>query len=366
MVKLVEPKQGHFCVYNLSMQTQKPTQTEIQPKIIYLRWVDLVRVLGSFFVVMAHLNYTQVKGTYPVDFYYAFSRIAVPLFFLLSGYLLLQKEEPLVVFFKKRAWKVFFPFVVWSLIYMWEGNQFADFDPSWLEIVSKTVMAIIRSPRSNHLWFFYSLIGLYLAAPVLRLFVSRAKDSDLLYFIAIWALAEPVTLFLELYTKARIGFEWNLFLGYIGYFVLGYYLGRREYTRNQIIAVAGIFLFSVFVTFAGIHVTKLIDPYIDYFERYLSLNVILMAASGFVLLSRVPVGDGLQKFLAPQSRASFGIYLIHMLVLGWMTNNPPFNALFASTLDWLVIPLLTLIGYVISFAFVFVIQKIPVVRSLVP
>jgi surface polysaccharide O-acyltransferase-like enzyme len=100
-------------------------------------------VLGSFFVVMAHLNYTQVKGTYPVDFYYAFSRIAVPLFFLLSGYLLLQKEEPLGVFFKKRAWKVFLPFIAWSLIYMWQGNQFATYGSSG--IVSKTVMAIIRS-----------------------------------------------------------------------------------------------------------------------------------------------------------------------------------------------------------------------------
>jgi surface polysaccharide O-acyltransferase-like enzyme len=348
------------------MQTQTPTQTETRPGTTHLRWVDLVRVLGSFFVVMAHLNYTQVKNTYPVDFYYAFSRVAVPLFFLLSGFLLLQKEEPLGVFFKKRAWKVFFPFVIWSLIYMWQGNQFADFGRSWLEVVLKTIMAILRSPRAGHLWFFYALIGLYLATPVLRLFVSRAKDSDLLYFIAIWILAEPVTLFLELYTKVRIGFEWNLFIGYIGYFVLGYYLGKREYTRNQLMAAAGIFLFSVFVTFAGIHVTKLMDPYIDYFERYLSMNVVLMAASGFVLLSRVPVSDGLQKFLVPQSRASFGIYLIHMMVIGWMTNNPPFNALFASTMDWLVIPLLTLVGYVISFAFVFVIQKIPLVRSLVP
>ena len=351
------------------MQQQVSTSsTSSSPSIpsTHLRWVDLVRVLGSFFVVMAHLNYTQVKGTYPVDFYYAFSRIAVPLFFLLSGYLLLQKEEPLGVFFKKRAWKVFFPFIIWSLIYMWLGNQFADFGPSWWGIVSKTVMAIIRSPRAAHLWFFYTLIGLYLATPILRLFVSNAKDSDILYFIGIWILAVPVTLFFELYTKVRIGFEWKFFTGYIGYFVLGYYLGKREYTRNQLIIVAGLFLFSVFITFAGIHVTKQIDPYIEYFEDYRSLNVIMMAASGFVLLSRVPVGDGLLKFLAPQSHASFGIYLIHMIFLGWMTYNPPFNALFASTLDWLVIPLLTIIGYVISFAVVFVIQKIPVVRSIVP
>jgi surface polysaccharide O-acyltransferase-like enzyme len=332
----------------------------------HLRWVDLVRVLGSILVVMAHLNYVQVRGSYPVDFYYAFSRIAVPLFFLLSGFLLLQKQEPLGVFFRKRALKVFIPFVIWSLFYMWTGNQFADFGSSWLGIIWKTIAAIMRSPRAGHLWFFYSLIGLYLATPVLRLFIAKATDRDLLYFIGVWIIAVPVTLFFDLYTKLKIGIEWNFFTGYIGYFVLGYYLGKREYSRNQIFFVAGLFLLSVFATFAGIHITKQIDPYIDYFERYLSLDVIVMSATGFILLSRVPIGDRLQKFLEPQSRASFGVYLIHVMILGWMMANPPFYALYASTMDWLVVPLLTVVGYIFSFVIVFVMQKIPVVRGLVP
>ena len=341
-------------------------QTELQPKTTYLRWVDLVRVLGSFLVVMAHLNYVQVKGTYAVDFYYGFSRIAVPLFFLLSGFLLLQKDEPLGVFFKKRAWKVFLPFIVWSLIYMWVGNQFADFKPPWWYMIYQTISAILHGPRAAHLWFFYALFGLYLAAPIFRVFVAHAKDSDLLYFLIIWILAVPVSLFLDLYTKIQINIEWKFFTGYLGYFVLGYYLGKRKYSNIELAVWAGIFLFSVFATFAGIHITRKIDPYIDYFERYLSLDVILMAASGFVLLSRVPVGDKLQKFLEPQSRASFGVYLIHVLILGWMMNNPPFNALYTSTLDWLVVPVLALIGYLISFVIIFVLQKIPIVRSLVP
>ena len=342
------------------MQSQSTSQTS------YLRWVDLTRVLGSFLVVMAHLSYTAVVGTYPVDFYYAFSRIAVPLFFLLSGFLLLQKEEPLSVFFKKRAWKVFFPFFIWSLIYMWNGNQFAEFGPNWWNVVSRTIMAVARSPRAGHLWFFYALIGLYLATPVLRLFVTRAEEKHLLYFIGMWILAVPVTLYLSLYTRVRIGIEWNFFTGYIGYFVLGYYLGKRDYSRFQLIVAAGVFLLGLFATFAGIHITKQIEPYIDYFERYLSLNVIVMAAAGFVLLSRAKIGGGLQKFIEPQSRASFGIYLIHVMVLGWMMNHAPFNAWYASTADWLVIPALTIAGYIISFVIVFVMQKIPVVRSLVP
>ena len=342
------------------MQSQPPAQTN------HLRWPDFVRVFGSFLVVMAHLSYTAVEKTYIVNFYYAFSRIAVPLFFLLSGYLLLRKDEPLGVFFRKRAWKVFFPFIVWSLIYMWDGNQFADFGNSWWDILSRTVMAIVRSPRAGHLWFFYALIGLYLATPVLRLFISRAEDAHLLYFIGVWILAVPVTLYLSLYTRVRIGIEWNFFTGYIGYFVLGYYLGKRDYSRRQLLLTAGIFLLGVFATFAGIHITKQIDPYIDYFERYLSLNVILMAAAGFVLLSRVKIGDGLQKFIEPQSRASLGVYLIHILVLAWMMNHAPFQAWYASATAWLVIPALTMAGYVISFAIVFVMQKIPLVRALVP
>ena len=196
--------------------------------------------------------------------------------------------------------------------------------------------------------------------------MSKAKDRDLLYFTGVWILAGPITLFLDAYTKVKIGIEWNFFTGDIGYFILGYYLGKREYSRNQLIVVAGLFLLSVFATFAGVHVAKQIDPYVDYFERYLSLDVIVMAATGFVLISRVPINDMFQKFLEPQSKASFGVYLIHVMILGWMMTHPPFDAWYTSNLDWLVVPALTLVGYIISFVIVFVMQKIPIVRGLVP
>jgi surface polysaccharide O-acyltransferase-like enzyme len=65
------------------------------------RWLDLIRVLSAFLVVLAHIN-TLYKGPSwgpSPSFYFGATRVAVPLFFMASGYLLLSKNEPLIIFF---------------------------------------------------------------------------------------------------------------------------------------------------------------------------------------------------------------------------------------------------------------------------
>ena len=83
-----------------------------------LRWVDLVRVIGAFLVVMAHVSYLGGGSVLISTYYFVISRVAVPLFFMVSGYLLLRKEEPYGEFFRKRALKVVLPFLIWSVIYL--------------------------------------------------------------------------------------------------------------------------------------------------------------------------------------------------------------------------------------------------------
>ena len=114
-----------------------------------LRWVDLMRVLGSFFVVLAHVSYQGGESS----LYYVLSRTAVPLFFMVSGYLLLGREEPYGVFFWKRIVKVFVPFLIWSLIYLLWNRE--GFDSGFsLKLVVSYILKIIHGPRENHLWFF--------------------------------------------------------------------------------------------------------------------------------------------------------------------------------------------------------------------
>ena len=55
-------------------------------------------------------------------------RWCVPIFFMVSGALLLgRKEEPLTNFFKKRANRILIPFIIWSIgYYIW--RQFFWYD----------------------------------------------------------------------------------------------------------------------------------------------------------------------------------------------------------------------------------------------
>jgi surface polysaccharide O-acyltransferase-like enzyme len=115
---------------------------------------------------------------------------------MVSGYLLLRKEEPYGDFFRKRALKVLIPFFVWSVIYMlWKREGF-DL-PFSMKLVASYLLKIVRGPRENHLWFFYALIGLYLFTPILRVFVARASLRDLIYFCGLWFMVVPVFSFLN-------------------------------------------------------------------------------------------------------------------------------------------------------------------------
>ena len=329
------------------------------------RWVDLIRVVGAFLVVMAHVSY-QGSGSVLISLYYSvLSRVAVPLFFMVSGYLLLRKEEPYGDFFRKRALKVLIPFFIWSVIYLlWKREGFDQ--PFSMKLVASYLLKILRGPRENHLWFFYALIGLYLFTPILRVFVARASLQDLYYFCGLWFVVVPVFSFVQEFTPVKIGFELYFIAGYSGYFMLGYLLGMFQYTHRQLYGLAILFLIFSLGSTVVQYFVSLHGPTTEYFVGYLSMNIVLMTAFAFVLLREVQVGDNLYNILAPLSRASFGIYLVHVIVLAELEKLPVVSSWFSAGSSVYMIPLLGLLGFFVSFIIVAVIQKIPVLRWIVP
>jgi surface polysaccharide O-acyltransferase-like enzyme len=325
-----------------------------------LRWVDLVRVIGAFLVVMAHVSYGGGGSELISAYYFVISRVAVPLFFMVSGYLLLRKEEPYGEFFRKRALKVALPFLIWSVVYLlWKRE---GFDSGFsFDLVLSYLVKIVRGPRENHLWFFYALIGLYLFTPILRVFVARASLRDLYYFCGLWFMVVPVFSFLQEFTPIKIGFELYFIAGYSGYFMLGHLLGKFQYNRHQLYGLAFLFLILSIGTTA---LNRFVDS--EYFAGYLSMNIVLMTVFAFVLLREVQIGDRLNNFLAPFSRASFGIYLVHVIVLATLEKMPMIRDWFSAGSSIYMIPLLGLLGFLVSFIVVAVIQKIPVLRWSVP
>ena len=330
-------------------------------------WVDFVRFIGAFLVVLAHIENWGAGPAWAKNFYYALSRVGVPLFFLISGYLLLSKQEDLLTFFRKRASRIVIPFLVWSIIYdVQNSDAFAG--GVTLEGILKMFIRILRGPRETHLWFFYSLIGLYLLTPILRVFVAKASRVDIFYYIALWFIAMPILFIVEAFTPLKNGFEIYYTGGYVGYFLLGYVLGNLESKPHLLWFALGLFIIGFIFSFAVFHFNLFPQENELVFRSYPSLNIILMSLAAFVLLKaageKIPLP--LARLSEAASNVSFGIYLVHPLVFVWMAlvwRAAGFESEAGNTL--FVIPLAALVNFVLSWMIVFIIRKIPVLRAAV-
>jgi surface polysaccharide O-acyltransferase-like enzyme len=343
-----------------------------------ITWVDLIRVVAIFLVVVIHVSgqLTNAWGKIPVDqwiiadIYGGMARIAVPLFFMISGYLLLPRSESLRDFYLKRMTRILIPFVVWSLIYLgWYcGNHPNTCTPGviWdLLLVQGTYY---------HLWFLYSLISIYLILPVLRLMIRPDTDKRILwYLILLWLIFQPLLAIAHKFWNFSIKLNAPLATGFVCYFVLGYLLGEITLTRAWSVLSSAICVIGILVTiFATYLLTRASGKFDGFFYDFVSFNVILASSAAFLLFrwisERKPfTSSNSQAILRTIATSTFGIYLIHIMVIEVLSGWIPFLQInsFMGNVIWSV-PLVSAIVFALSFLIVYILQKLPILKYIVP
>lgn len=361
----------------------------------HIVWLDVVRLVAMFMVVCCHATdpFNFYPGEVPVNiseikfwgaFYGSFLRPCVPLFVMITGALLLPVREEMSVFYKKRISRVFWPFLIWSVIYNlfpWITGLFGlapevilDFFPYSGEEVARQSLAfsmryIAEIPLNFslvgvHLWYIYLLIGLYLYLPIFSAWVEKASERAKLVFLAIWA----VTLFVPYYRALVEPYLWGAcswnefymfyyFAGFNGYLLLGHYLSRHEWSLQKTLGWGvPMFLVGFAVTFYGFRMmTSLPDctaEQLELFFYYCSPNVVLMTIPLFMLCKKVRVRNEIvRKALANLTVCGFGVYIIHYFLTGpgvllARACQVPVSlqifvgALFAFAVSWLLVALL--------------------------
>ena len=341
-------------------------------------WVDLIRAAAIYFVVMIHVSgqLTNVWGKIPdsqwliADVYGGVARISVPLFFMISGYLLLPRSESLRVFFSKRMTKVLIPFIVWSFIYLfWYcGSHGPACNTNFVS------QLLLVKGTYYHLWFLYSLISIYFILPILRLMFRPEIDKRLLwYLIGLWLVFQPVLTIARQVWNFNINISPPLATGFLCFFILGYLLGEITLSRTRILLSIALWAAGALITVAGTYtLTSKSGAYNGIFYDFVSLNVIIASGAAFILLrvmgnSAVFSSSRLQSITRSLATASFGIYLIHILVIEILGYGIPWLHItsFIGYPLWSV-PLVTTIVFLVSFIVVRGLQKIPILRAIVP
>ena len=325
----------------------------------HIVWLDVVRFIAMFTVVCCHCTdpFNFYPGTAPNigeiklwgAIYGSVLRPCVPLFVMITGALLLPVRGDASTFYKKRIPRVFYPFLIWSVLYNlfpWitgllglNPQIILDFFPYAGEEVmqqsfSVSLEYILMIPfnfsiLAVHMWYIYLLIGLYLYLPVFSAWVEKASERAKLMFLLAWG----VTLLLPYYYQFVSNYLWGTcswnsfgmlyaFAGFKGYLLLGHYLKNLEWSLKKTLTI-GIPMFAVgyAVTFLGFrHITALpeyTDEMLELFFTYCSLNVVMMTIPVFMLAKKVKVNsERMKKALANLTVCGFGIYMIHYFFTG--------------------------------------------------
>lgn len=284
------------------------------------RRVDGLRILACFMVVLLHVSGTGFHQFgpqwWPANIWDSLSRACVPIFFMISGAMLLRKSEPLKDFFWKRASKIVLPLVLWSCFYLWWLNFNGVVTGNW-------VLAILKGPTMYHLWYFYAVAGLYLFVPILRRFYQASSSAERVFFIVVWFLVSslyPTVQSLVIDTACgylRLGvlgdiYHLQYFGGYVGYMLLGAYIFERKWRVSH-----GLIMFamgSVGTAIATYMLSKSLGAPCEFFYIYLTPFVVLASIGLFVTFMALRVG-GSSAPVSWISGCTLGIYGLHPFVL---------------------------------------------------
>jgi len=321
-------------------------------------YISVLRIVAILLVILIHsssgyLNSNEFKS---FDWSYAnwlnsFSRFAVPLFVIISGALLLQKNESTGQFYRKRLLKIVPPFLFWSIVYLiYYFIRYIDFDYIGFPQVINIVLIRLKSGTNAHLWYLYMILGLYLAIPFIRKIVGNSSKRELEIFLGLWFAS---LFFMNKWFNSYLpNFDLTFFSGYMGYLVLGHYL--RNYPISMVkLSSFTFFLFCCLITASGTYYLSVsrgeFDPTL---YNYLSPNIALSAGFLFIFVQSLKLPEHLNAFWEFIDIHSFGIYLCHILLLNYIHPLLPLSTLWK-------IPAATVLTLLASALLTYLLRKIP-------
>lgn len=317
-----------------------------------LSYISILRIIATIAVIAIHassgyLNSTDIAG---FDWQYAniinsFTRFSVPIFVMLSGALLLTKEENTGFFYKKRLLKICYPFIFWTIVYIFYNTDVLDLSTN--ELVA-TLIYRFKNGANAHLWYLYMIIGLYLAIPFLQKIVQHATIRELEIFLVLWFIT--LFIFNKHFPTYLPKLDVTFFSSYTGYLILGYYLRIKDFNSLKWWSLA-IFIASGTSYFTYVMSWK-VHEFRPLLYGYLSPNTVLIASSLFIFVKSTSSDLKLPKWAAWIDQYSFGVYLCHILILNYVHPLLPFGT-------FLKIPLATFVTLICSILLTCSIRKLP-------
>lgn len=316
----------------------------MKQRIVFL---DYLRVFACFLVMLVHAseNYYGAEGSTDmagpqsflaneadrlwVSVYDGFSRMAVPLFMIVSAYLLvpMKRGQSSWQFYAKRFSRIIPPFLVFMILY-------STLPMLWGQIDSATSMKdlsrlLLNFPTlAGHLWFVYPLISLYLFIPIISPWLEKASAREERFFIGLFLLSTCMPFLTRWCGEVWGQCFWNeyhmlwYFSGYLGYLVLAHYIRvHLSWSRNKRFTIGlTAMIIGAFLTIYSFYVQAVpgivhSTPVIEVGWAFCTLNCVILTAGTFLMFTCIE-SEKAPAVVTEMSKLSYGMYLMHIFWLG--------------------------------------------------
>lgn len=288
---------------------------------------------------------------------------AVPMLFMISGALYFQETPHVstIVFVKKRLGRVIYPAIFWTIIYAyvwWQahgGTRLSEFT-EWL----------FQGKTNYHLWYLYITAGLYVLLSPIRRLRHRIPRQVFVYLLIFWLIYMVWVTVNRIMDPWIASYPWENMLIAAGYALLGRYLFMHPLHKYSVIALSVLGIANLFI--AVVYTDLLIRQmggkmYFVYFF-YSSFTTVIMAVGLFSLLQFLlkswSIGIHIKNLFHQMSILSFGVYLIHPLVIQIVL--PQARGFIPTVFMGLNVFFVALMIYGVSLLSILILSRVPFLR----
>lgn len=343
-------------------------------------YLDILRAIACCMVVGVHVSAQQITklGTSSISFKFMNATdclciIGVPLFVMISGALMLNPEhnKSLKKLYGHHIIRLLIAYFAWLLfynieIYIQNGHWFS-YETFKKEVIIETLMG----KGMYHMWFMPMILGLYILTPLLQGIVYTRKNCEyflILYFIfnlfynTIFKFTVPYEVIVN---SAFTLFPLGMLEGYVGYYILGFYLDHYISfpSKHTIYAISllGLVNYVWEVTICN-YVSAQKDELSTILNDPLTVNAFFISTALFMmarhLFGNINIAGNFYRLCKALGRYSFGVYLVHPFILSFMTQSGITTLLLPVPIS---IPLMVAVVVGISYALTWIISRIPLI-----
>lgn len=333
-------------------------------------YLDFLRCLAILFVIVLHCITPVITNPkfYSSGTWYLcllinpLLRTGVPLFFMISGYLLLSRSstENISEFYQHNIPKLLVPLAAWNVIYYWIELHRTQTAFCLQNFLSR----FFSQGVSYHMWFIYTLLGIYLFCPFLKRIVDHCTSRQLLLLLGIILFPTTLRPLLNQFLPVSLYLFNPLLEGYIGFVLLGYLLGTLPFSRSirWLVYLGGVLGYAACLL-GNLSQSSSQEISLPMNGGYM-LNHYLLAASLFLFFrtcfeTHHAQLTNLSRPLAKASDLTFGMYWVHVAILDFLTVCVRSDV---SLFPWLAAQ--TCLTILLSLLFSAVLSVIPVLRRI--